>query len=85
MLRWGDDWITGMSGEITEVPAGFSHETILVAGAGVTATMDYYGGLMRWVGWAGAEGGCDGCVMVGGRHCPASASHGRAAGPCSMH
>ena len=54
MLRWGDDWTIGMSGEITEVPAGFVHETILVAGAGVTATMDHYGGLMRWVGWGPA-------------------------------
>jgi hypothetical protein len=47
MLRWADDWTVGMSGEITEVPVGFSHETILVAGEGVTGTMDYYGRVMR--------------------------------------
>ena len=48
MLRWGDDWTVGMSGEITGVPAGFKHETILVAGdAGVTGAMDYYGKVMR--------------------------------------
>jgi hypothetical protein len=47
MLRWEDDWVVGMSGEITEVPAGFSHSTILVAGGGVTETMDYYGSVMR--------------------------------------
>lgn len=47
MLRWGDDWTIGMSGEITEVPMGFTHETIIVAGSGVTATMDAYGTLMR--------------------------------------
>ena len=48
MLRWGDDLVVGMSGEITEVPAGFKHETILVSGDGVTETMDYYGKLMRF-------------------------------------
>jgi hypothetical protein len=32
MNKWGSDWTVGMSGEITEVPAGFEHETILVAG-----------------------------------------------------
>ena len=42
MLRWGDDWAIGMSGEITEVPVGFAHETIIVAGTGVTETMDRY-------------------------------------------
>lgn len=47
MLRWGDDWTVGLSGEITEVPVGFSHETIMVAGTGVTETMDHYGVLMR--------------------------------------
>ena len=47
MLRWGDDWTIGMSGEITEVPPGFTHETILVSGSGVTATMDAFGALMR--------------------------------------
>ena len=47
MLRWEDDWTVGMSGEITEVPVGFKHETVLVAGNGVTATMDYYGRAMR--------------------------------------
>ena len=39
---WGDDWAIGMSGEITEVPVGFAHETIIVAGTGVTETMDRY-------------------------------------------
>lgn len=48
MLRWGADWTVGLSGEITGVPEGFSHETILVAGReGVTETVDYYGGRMR--------------------------------------
>ena len=48
MLRWGDDWTVGMSGEIASVPAGFKHETILVTGkAGVTEAMDYYGQVMR--------------------------------------
>ena len=49
MLRWGDDeWAVGMSGEITEVPVGFTHETIMVVGdAGVTEAMDYFGTLMR--------------------------------------
>jgi hypothetical protein len=47
MLRWGDDWSVGVSGEVTEVPVGFRHETILVAGSGVTGTMDRYGTLMR--------------------------------------
>jgi hypothetical protein len=33
-----------MSGEITEVPVGFRHETVLVAGGnGVTEAVDYYG------------------------------------------
>jgi hypothetical protein len=28
MNRWDADWTVGMSGEITEVPAGFEHETV---------------------------------------------------------
>ena len=47
MMRWEEDWVVGLSGEITHVPAGFLHETILVAGEGVTATVDYYGRKMR--------------------------------------
>ena len=47
MNRWGDDWTVGMSGEITEVPAGFRHETIVVAGEGVTGTVDAFGQAMR--------------------------------------
>ena len=47
MMRWADDWTVGLSGEITQVPAGFTHETILVSADGVTATMDYYGRKMR--------------------------------------
>ena len=47
MMRWEEDWVVGLSGEITHVPAEFLHETILVAGEGVTATVDYYGRKMR--------------------------------------
>ena len=47
MMRWGQAWALGMSGEIAEVPEGFRHETVLVSGKGVTAAVDYYGGLMR--------------------------------------
>ena len=46
-LREGDNWVIGVSGEVEEVPAGFTHQTLLVAGDGVTKTMDMFGKLMR--------------------------------------
>eukprot|EP00937_MAST-01D_sp_MAST-1D-sp2_P001128 g1128.t1 len=51
MLQWADDWVVGLSGEITEVPAGFSHETIVHAGrgarGGVTAAVAGFGAMMQ--------------------------------------
>ena len=41
------DWVAGVSGEVTSVPAGFRHETMLFAGAGVTDTMLSWGALMQ--------------------------------------
>lgn len=46
-LREGDNWAIGVSGEVEEVPEGFMHRTLLVAGGSVTQTMDKYGELMR--------------------------------------
>jgi hypothetical protein len=46
-LRDGDNWAIGVSSEVEEVPAGFVHQTLLVAGSSVTGTMDKYGQLMR--------------------------------------
>jgi hypothetical protein len=42
------DWVAGVSGEVTKVPAGFTHETILHAtGLGITTTIEEWGFLMR--------------------------------------
>jgi hypothetical protein len=47
-MRHGESWVAGVAGEVEEVPAGYSHETILHATAqGVTRTLDQWGGLMR--------------------------------------
>ena len=40
-------WETGISSEVTELPAGFEHRTMLVAGRGITATMDAWGTALR--------------------------------------
>ena len=40
-------WETGISSEVTELPAGFEHRTMLVAGKGITATMDAWGTALR--------------------------------------
>jgi hypothetical protein len=41
------DWVAGVSGEVKFVPTGFSHETMLFAGDGVTDTVLGWGALMR--------------------------------------
>jgi len=41
------DWVVGVSGEVASVPAGFRHETMLFAGAGVTDAVLAWGALMR--------------------------------------
>ena len=47
-MRSGENWVAGVSGEVLQVPAGYSHETILHATAkGVTRTLDTWGGMMR--------------------------------------
>ena len=43
---WAEEWV-GLSGEITEVPRGFAHETIAHASKGVTATVAGFGALMQ--------------------------------------
>ena len=40
-------WETGVSSEVTSLPPDFQHRTLLVAGAGITATMDKFGQLLR--------------------------------------
>lgn len=47
MNVWADEWVVGLSGEITEVPRGFAHETIVHASKGVTATVAGFGALMQ--------------------------------------
>jgi hypothetical protein len=47
-MRYQESWVAGVAGEVTEVPAGYTHETILHATAqGVSRTLDRWGGLMR--------------------------------------
>jgi hypothetical protein len=47
-MRSGADWVAGVSGEVEEVPAGFTHETIVHASdSGVTHTIDSWGQAMR--------------------------------------
>lgn len=40
-------WETGVSSEVSRLPAGFAHRTILVAGQGITSTMDSWGQKLR--------------------------------------
>lgn len=42
-------WDTGVSSELTELPPGFEHRTMLVAGSGITATLDAWGRALRRV------------------------------------
>ena len=41
--RGGHTWETGVTSELAELPPGFEHRTLLVAGRGITATMDHFG------------------------------------------
>ena len=43
MNVWGDEIVVGMSGEITSVPPGFYHDTILHVNTGVTDTVLGFG------------------------------------------
>jgi hypothetical protein len=45
----GLSWETGVSSELVELPAGFEHRTMLVAGNGITATIDAWGQALRKV------------------------------------
>eukprot|EP00038_Savillea_parva_P028861 m.67416 g.67416 ORF g.67416 m.67416 type:complete len:998 (+) comp8438_c0_seq1:47-3040(+) len=45
--RWGPDWVAGVSGEVEEVPAGYTHDTILAVGTGISGAVDTYGKAMR--------------------------------------
>jgi len=45
--RSNSTWSHGMSSDILEVPKGYRHVTVVVAGDGVTETMDAYGGILR--------------------------------------
>jgi hypothetical protein len=40
-------WDTGVSSELTSLPVGFEHRTMLVAGRGITATMERWGRALR--------------------------------------
>ena len=40
-------WELGVYSQVTSLPAGFTHRTLMVAGAGVTATMERYGALVQ--------------------------------------
>jgi hypothetical protein len=40
-------WETGVSSELTSLPAGFEHRTLIVAGSGITATLDSFGQALR--------------------------------------
>lgn len=40
-------WDTGVSSELTSLPPGFEHRTLLVAGRGITATLDAFGRTIR--------------------------------------
>ena len=40
-------WDTGVSSELTDLPVGFEHRTMLVGGIGITATMDAWGRALR--------------------------------------
>ena len=45
----GAIWETGVSTELTELPAGFEHRTMLIARSGITAAMDAFGTALRTV------------------------------------
>jgi hypothetical protein len=45
----GMAWETGVSSELEELPPGFEHRTMLVAGSGITATIDAWGQMLRKV------------------------------------
>ena len=40
-------WETGVSSELTSLPKGFSHRTLIMAGRGITHLLDEYGKTMR--------------------------------------
>ena len=40
-------WETGVSSELEVLPVGFEHRTMLVAGVGITATLDTWGKAFR--------------------------------------
>lgn len=40
-------WETGVSSELTSIPRGFSHRTLIIAGVGVTQAIDAYGKTVR--------------------------------------
>eukprot|EP01052_Picozoa_sp_SAG31_P027808 SAG31_NODE_2634_length_5342_cov_2.253099_4_plen_525_part_00 len=40
-------WDTGVTSELTDLPPGFEHRTMVVAGAGITAAMDSWGQQLR--------------------------------------
>ena len=40
-------WDAGVSSELTDLPLGFEHRTMLVGGKGITATMDAWGRALR--------------------------------------
>lgn len=40
-------WDTGVSSELTDLPPGFEHRTMLVGGRGITTTMDAWGRALR--------------------------------------
>merc|ERR1712166_877750 len=42
-------WETGVSSELTELPVGFEHRTMLVAANGITAALDKWGQTLRKV------------------------------------
>jgi hypothetical protein len=42
-------WEMGVSSELTDLPSGFEHRTMLVAGRGITATLDTWGKALRKV------------------------------------
>eukprot|EP00438_Fugacium_kawagutii_P003001 Skav233480 [mRNA] locus=scaffold1310:56392:61546:+ [translate_table: standard] len=40
-------WETGVSSELTSIPSGFSHRTLIIAGVGITQAIDAYGKTVR--------------------------------------